>query len=623
MTNNMKSVYIGLLFLIFIIPLGRLPISFSEIPNLPQLEIIYIIFSLFLFICWLYISAFGNRKGFIKKSSLYLPLGLFILWSILSLKWTVSLSPTATQIFYFIFYFLIFFLSLNVINDDKARERLLLVLLFSTFLVSAYAVYQYFWGLEETRAYVQMYKNEIPLYSPGNFMSRLNTDRAFSTFLYPNALASFLMMIFPFSVFCAVFCKKKRIIAGIISLLILFAFILTFSKGGAIALILSWVLFGVVRMRKKYKIVTILVTLLLIALAIFFAYNNNYVAGRVKPFKDSLRVRLEYGQAGLEMIKEKPLHGFGLGCFGRMYAKYKLPKAEETQMAHNNFLQIWTELGIIGFLIFLSIFVFYFREMNRKLKNLNSFSPIQKVFILGGYVSVLAFIFHSLGDFSLYIFSVSFILFFLIGISCGVNSQEKELKNPGVAIVILSVVSLFLIFLLSKLFIAEEHYIRAMKSDSPDRAIKELNLSVRYWSWGEDEYRRGYHYILGQIYKQKMFQEKINFTPEIIKHLKQAVKYDQCRSLYWRELAWVYKELARVSLLKNQREKSIEYMEKSMEYMEEAISCYPTYGLNRLLLGDIYTILGRKEEALQEYKTALEFDASLKEEIDKRMQYLK
>ncbi len=163
------------------------------------------------FLCAGYIIfTFRGKNSFIKKSSLYLPLGLFILWSTLSLKWTVSIPATSIQIFYFLFYFLIFFLSLNVIEDDKDREILLLVLLFSTFLVSVYAVYQYFWGLEETRAYVLIYKNEIPLSSSGNFMSRLNTDRAFSTFLYPNALASFLMMVFPFSVFYSVFCKEKK-----------------------------------------------------------------------------------------------------------------------------------------------------------------------------------------------------------------------------------------------------------------------------------------------------------------------------------------------------------------------------------------------------------------------------
>ncbi len=73
----------------------------------------------------------------------------------------------------------------------------------------------------------------------------------------------------------------------------------------------------------------------------------------------------------------------------------------------------------------------------------------------------------------------------------------------------------------------------------------------------------------------------------------------KCRSLYWRELAVV-------SLLKNEGEKAIEYMEK-------AISCYPTYGRNHLMLGDIYMVLDKKEEALKEYKIALEYDISLKE----------
>ncbi len=609
MTNNMKSVYIGLLFLILIIPFGRLPISFSDTIDLPQLTILYIVFLLFLFICWGYLFSFRGKGHLIKDCSLYLPLGLFILWSILSLKWTVSIPATSTQIFYFIFYFLIFFISLNVVNGDKEKEILLWILLFSTFLVSAYAVHQYFWGLKETRAYVQMYKNEIPLSASGNFMSRLNTNRAFSTFLYPNTLASFLMMIFPFSVFYSIFCKKARIISSIVSLLILFAFILTFSKGGAIALVLSWMIFLIVRVKKTHKIMAVIAFVFLIVLTILFAYNNNYIVDKIKPFQDSLNARVDYWQAGLQMIKEKPLLGFGLGSFGRVYSKYKLPKAEETQAAHNNFLQIWTELGIVGLLIFLSIFVFYFVEMNRRIRKFDNLTSIQKVFVYGGYVSVLSFVLHSLGDFSLYVFNIPSILFMLMGVSCCVNPGGKKLTNKKWFTMPVFIVSFFIIFLLSRVFISEGHYLKTRDSKTPDEILKELKMSVNYCSWGEDEFRMSYHYLLSQIYKQKMFQERIDFTSEMLYHLKQAVKYDRCRSLYWRELAVA-------SLLKKD-------VDKTLEYMAEAISCYPTYGPNHLFLGDIYLGLDKKDAALKEYKIALEYDVSLKEEIDKRKQEFK
>ncbi|MCK4905681.1 O-antigen ligase family protein [bacterium] len=563
----------------------------------------------------MYVISFKQKSNFVKSNPLYIPLGLFFLWSVLSLTWTISVPATFTQVSSFLFYLLAFFISFNVVDNDKDRKKFLEVLLFSALIVSIYAIHQYFWGLEETRQYLQIYKNEITFSGSVNFMSRLNTDRAFSTFLYPNTLATFLMMILPFAIFSAVFCDKKnndtkhiiakRIFFSALSLLILFAFVLTFSKGGTVVLILSWLLFLLFKVPKSRKVIAVAGFVFLLAFAMFFAYNGDYIANKLQPVKASSRVRVEYWRAGLEMLKEKPLVGFGLGSFGRIYAKYKLPKAEETQMAHNDFLQIWTELGAVGFLIFLSIFIFYFRQMNRQIKNINNLSSTQKVFIYGGYVSVLSFAFHSLGDFSFYVFSVPSILFMIMGVSLGINCEEKKVKNKKLLFVPLFVVTVFIIFLLFRVFTAEGHCLKAMNSKSVDETISQLQSSILYCDWGEDEYRRSYHYLLSQIYKQRMFQERKDFTPTIIEHLNQAIKYDKCRSLYYRELAWI-------SLLKNDKE-------KAMEYIEKAISCYPTNGVNHLVMGDIYIAINKKDEALREYQIALEYDVSLKEEIDKRM----
>jgi tetratricopeptide (TPR) repeat protein len=197
----------------------------------------------------------------------------------------------------------------------------------------------------------------------------------------------------------------------------------------------------------------------------------------------------------------------------------------------------------------------------------------------------------------------------IMGVSLGVHFEERKIKNKKVLFAPLFFVAGFIIVLLFRVFTAESHYLEAINSQNTDEMIKESKLSVNYWTFGEDEYRTGYHYLLSQIYKQKMLQERKDFSDEILLHLKQAIKHDKCRSLYWRELALM------TSLLKNDKDKAIEYMER-------AISLYPTLGYNYLVFGDVYMVLGEKEEALKQYKTALKYDASLKEEIDKRMQDL-
>ncbi len=382
-------------------------------------------------------------------------------------------------------------------------------------------------------------------------------------------------------------------------------------------MILSWLLFLLFKVPKSRKIIAIIGFVFLLAFTIFLSYNGGYISDKLQPVKDSSRVRVEYWRAGLEMLKEKPLNGFGLGSFGRVYAKYKLPQAEEVQTAHNDFLQIGTELGIVGFLIFLSVFIFYFIEINRRIKNADNLSSLQKVFAYGGFVSILSFALHSLGDFSFYVFNVTAIFFMIIGVSLGVHSQQGKFKNKKLLFAALFVMAVFIIVLLFRVFTAEGHYLKAMNSKNMDETIKELNLSTSYWTFGEDEYRMSYHYFLSQMYKQKMLalnqvpsglglKGKRDFSDEILLHLQQAVKYDKCRSLYWRELALM------TGLLKNDKDKAIEYMQR-------AVSLYPTSGKNYLFFGDVYMVFDEKEKAAVKYKMALKYDASLKGEIDKRL----
>src|SRR6056297_614504 len=60
-------------------------------------------------------------------------------------------------------------------------------------LLSIYAVYQYFFGFEETLAYLK--KNRVENF--GDIKFRLESMRVFATMIYPNALAGLLILTIP------------------------------------------------------------------------------------------------------------------------------------------------------------------------------------------------------------------------------------------------------------------------------------------------------------------------------------------------------------------------------------------------------------------------------------------
>lgn len=80
----------------------------------------------------------------------------------------------------------------------------------------------------------------------------------------------------------------------------------------------------------------------------------------------SAKYRLLVWQNSLEMIKERPLQGFGAGGFKLFYSIYShkirtdntFGKEKQIRRVHNDYIQTAVELGLIGFVLFSAILVY-------------------------------------------------------------------------------------------------------------------------------------------------------------------------------------------------------------------------------------------------------------------------
>lgn len=66
------------------------------------------------------------------------------------------------------------------------------------------------------------------------------------------------------------------------------------------------------------------------------------------PLGRSMAARFEYWRAAWGMGADAPLLGQGLCAFGDAYPQFKTALGTETQQAHNDWLQLWTELGVLA-----------------------------------------------------------------------------------------------------------------------------------------------------------------------------------------------------------------------------------------------------------------------------------
>jgi O-antigen ligase len=350
------------------------------------------------------------------KTSLYIPILSFAFFVILSCIYSVNLNASLKQTYIIISNILLCFLVINIVKKKKQVFIITACLIIAAAIVSLYGIYQYFWGLDETRNWVLQQNIQ---FHPG-VLSRLGINQAFSTFVIRNALAGYLLLILPLCISLFFISKSfYKLLLSIAAASIVLCLYLTYSKGGwGIFLILVLVsililIYKKFRRKKKFYIVSIsAVVCLVIFSAIFLKITDE--THMVYDTLGSFKARLNYWRACPGMVKDFPF-GSGIDTFGSIYPKYKIPHAEEVQLAHNNFLQLWTETGILGVLSFLLIWVVFFRDWRKTFRITHV-----RALSIGMYVGCGAFLIHSLVDFDFYVPGI-----------CRGNEDKKRERHKG------------------------------------------------------------------------------------------------------------------------------------------------------------------------------------------------
>jgi len=135
---------------------------------------------------------------------------------------------------------------------------------------------------------------------------------------------------------------------------------------------------------------------------------------------ESLSARGDYWRGAIAIARDHPWLGTGPGTFGSIYPKYKIAATEEAQMVHNNFLQMWCDSGVVGFLTFALLWLVAVRDAFQLARQrLYDPAAIAVCAALAGWVV------HSLIDFDLYIPGVAMPAFLLLGVLQGLKELPQ------------------------------------------------------------------------------------------------------------------------------------------------------------------------------------------------------
>jgi len=208
-------------------------------------------------------------------------------------------------------------------------------------IVSAYGLYQYFWGFQQlTRLIAYSGSNEIvkvPL------LDRVATHRVFSTLALPGTLWGFLVMAIPFH---AALWQRKPVVKAlvVVSMVMLLATgFLTRSFGfllGLLVMTLLWLF--LYHRRVLWNRISVVMAVLGVVGAVFYSARRGVIEG-----SNPVVLRFANWISAWSIFSMHPL-GTGLNTYGVMYPRYMLSGANETQYTHNTLLQLLSELGYFG-----------------------------------------------------------------------------------------------------------------------------------------------------------------------------------------------------------------------------------------------------------------------------------
>jgi O-antigen ligase len=324
--------------------------------------------------------------------------------------------------------------------SEERIKRLVNTVVLASGIAAAYAIYHYIFGFKHLSAYLE--NNPGVLGNDLDFVSTvIRNRRTFSSFISPNIFASYLLMMFFYAVglllsmFEQLSLKNnyRRIFWILLCIaLVLTALALTKSLAAVITLMVSLPVFSIFALRnysqqglcrKRFKLaawICLAITVVFVALTLVFVQDRVVLILDTSAGDNSVVQRGYYWLVSLKMFLNYPLLGVGWRKFGLFYEFIKPLNANVSHYAHNVFLQVLAETGVIGFVSFLGVVLFYISASLRNIRGSRYHAGLK----LGLFFAGLAFLIHNLFDIGFYFGQAS--LFFWISIAAlNVGGNKK------------------------------------------------------------------------------------------------------------------------------------------------------------------------------------------------------
>lgn len=367
---------------------------------------------------------------------------LFLVFSFLSAFWSANAVWSIRKFIFFASIFPIYFLAVYFINSEEKMLKAVKYFIFSGVLASIFGVLQFagqfIYGKNTLNSFFSgnisklLYGQDFGSLVAQNHSWFVNIGgadyfRAISVFPDPHTFALYLGLLIPIASGFFLYKKTNKIIAFFTLLVMFSAFLLTFSRGGylgflaffAVSLFLYFSLFK--KRINKNTLFTISTIIIILGLIFSSTVVGERLMSSFSMSDISNSGRLGIWKVSLEVFKGNPLLGAGLGALPLFFQPSISIKSPIN--AHNTYLDIASELGIIGLVLFLMIFFYVFKTLLQ-----NAGNQKEKAYLSFGIIgSLVWFLTHSFFETSL--FSVPVLASLLLILSFSITPHPLSVRD--------------------------------------------------------------------------------------------------------------------------------------------------------------------------------------------------
>jgi hypothetical protein len=534
----------------------------------------------------------GTATGILRDLALaFLPL----IGMVPSLVWTTNQDRSQEVFLLFFSYSCLLFSLWRCKLRSEALCASLLTLVVVATVVGAQALYQHFAGLDALKAELMLRTN-----MDGDFkaalLARTQSGRVFANFSLPNTLAGLVTMILPIQVglLLASLLRSKllelpptwntilrsplirlALVTGILQSIWVLA--LTQSFGGWVCLCCSLgaVLFVWLRSRGRRSDWIISAGLLLTLAGSWLAwtsYKRGFRLWNLSAAENPITLRLNTYKTALDIFRDFPVTGVGLGNYGTHNPRYQTSPRLVTQFAHNTPLQLLSEGGvllIVGLLCVGVAGIWWKSSPNQISSQPLSSDPLY----LGMIGSLVAWLVHNGLDIDFYFPSLGALGFLVLGLfwdyptrkSASDETHSFPMAQPSV---ILVEIALGLAFITGMRFYLSRSLIDLARLSASSSDLVEAN---RYGRWAVKLRPQD---AVGVLFQGKLetqiLKEQDKPTLDLLQVLRgpleEAVRLDPFNAEFHFELSRVYKGLGNDKLADESRARALALFPSNSKY---------------------------------------------------------